>query len=239
MLFYRALLQALSVVFRAEYGAGICRPSLPTRGARAWTRGGGRSGAVRLPTSSRTRCPSTPTSCGRISATRRVRSCGRRASRPRRSCRGGWHRRDDRGVLVADHVLLRPLPFPESDRLVQSGRTSRAATDEWSCRPEIIATGRRRAHRSTGWPRSRRDPRTCRAHVSLSTSRRRSSTQASFPFWALHLRADECSTRRTIARVRREPFWSAMRSGNPSSGRIRLSSAESFGWTTRATPSSG
>ena len=50
------------------------------------------------------------------------------------------HRANTAAFSLADYVLIRPLPFPEPDRLVKCGRTC-PATRGWSSRRPIIATG--------------------------------------------------------------------------------------------------
>ena len=51
---------------------------------------------------------------------------------------------------VTDFVLLRPLPFPEPDRLVKF-TNARLAIRASSCRPRTTATGSREARCSRAW----------------------------------------------------------------------------------------
>ena len=68
---------------------------------------------------------------------------------------------------ITDHVLIRPLPFPGSDRLVQLWQAQGAATRASSCRPPTTETGSARARRSRRWA-----PSTGRATTSWATASR-------------------------------------------------------------------
>jgi hypothetical protein len=56
---------------------------------------------------------------------------------------------------VADFVLVRPLPYPESDRLVSCGKEC-PATRKWRCLPPTIGTGSLPAPCSRAWGRTTR-----------------------------------------------------------------------------------
>ena len=121
MSLYRALLRLYPASFRAEYGDEMCaifarrrREARGPLGAVAAVAGGaGRRRAA-------TRCAPTATSCARTSPSPRAR-CGARPDSPPPPSR--WSPSASGATTAAfsitDHVLFRPLPFAEPDRLVR------------------------------------------------------------------------------------------------------------------------
>ena len=126
---------------------------------------------------------------------------------------------------VTDFVLLRPLPFPEPDRLVTRRRANAGVRPAWSCRRRTIATGRPRRRRSSRWAFTIDDA----AHDDrCRTSRAAASVCRSAPICfrrsALRHLSDARSRRRTIAKARPARSCSATGSGRPSSAATRRSS---------------
>ena len=170
MRLYRALLRLLPASFRAEYGEEM-RAIFARRLRDAPGRSRGLAVARGAPcsTSARARCASTWTSCARTCAT-----LGRCLA-PRARLRA--HRRGRGPALgvgattaafsVTDHVLIRPLPFPEPDRLVELWQSDRAEGYSRRAQPrqlprlealEHLVRGDGRVLQAQRQPRRRRRP---------------------------------------------------------------------------------
>ena len=177
MHFYRALLHLFPRSFRAEYGAR------DDKGLRA--RVGGRSGAAVYRRCSHTRSSMSSANAMRVHLDI-LRQDVRYAIRSLRRTPGFTITAILVAALgigattatfsIADHVLLRPLPFPEPDRLVRlCGEPHRAAAIRaWSRRRRTITDWQRhgdvvREHRGLQWLRRRDADRQRRAR----TDRRR------------------------------------------------------------------
>ena len=140
---YRLLLHLYPASFRAEYGEDAARFA---RRRRRRT-GGGAAGLwlAAIADVAEQREPRARDVCGRTCATRAqaFRAHRLRADRDRCQRRSASARRTAT-FSIADHVLLRPLPFHAPDAWCASGKISRsAAIRSWRCRRPISATGSR------------------------------------------------------------------------------------------------